>query len=138
MKEREFIVERDGRRIYTVLRTEEGEGKRPVLILSHGYGGDGRGEEGFARYFAERGFLTCAVDFPGGGRGSRSDGETWEMSVLTEAKDLNAIIDHFKTDDRFNRIFLWGASQGGFVSSYVAGQRPQDVAAMVLEFPAFA
>ena len=60
-----------------------------------------------------------------------------EMSVLTEAEDLNVIIDHFKADERFDRIFLWGASQGGFVSSYVAAHRPQDVAAMVLEFPAF-
>ena len=73
----------------------------------------------------------------GGGFGSKSDGTMLEMSVLTEAEDLNAIITHFQTDDRFSCIFLWGASQGGFVSSYVAARRPEDVAAMVLEFPAF-
>lgn len=57
--------------------------------------------------------------------------------MLTEAEDLNAIMDHFKGDDRFTQIFLWGASQGGFVSSYVAARRPVDVAALMLEFPAF-
>ncbi len=139
MKEREFIVERDGKRIFTVLRAEEGEGKRPVLILSHGYGGDGRGEEGFARYFAERGFLTCAVDFAGGGRGSRSDGETWEMSVLTEARDLCAVMDALKMLDEADgeRLFLFGESQGGFVSTVAASGRPDEVAGLAALFPAY-
>ena len=46
------------------------------------------------------------------------------------------MIDYFKDDPRFSCIMLWGASQGGFVSAYVSDQRPDDVAAVVLEFPA--
>lgn len=43
-----------------------------------------------------QGFATYNFDFCGGGFGSRSAGTMLEMSVLTEAEDLNAIIDHFK------------------------------------------
>ena len=59
-----------------------------------------------------------------------------DMSVLTEAADLNAVIDLFKADPRFSCILLWGASQGGFVSAYVSASRPDDIRAAVLEFPA--
>ena len=122
-----------------MLRRPEGEGKFPVLILCHGYGGDSRGEEGFARYFAERGFASLAVDFAGGGHGSRSDGETWEMSVLTEARDLSAVMDGIREADFADpgRVYLWGESQGGFVSSIAAADRPDDVAGLIALFPAY-
>ncbi len=139
MIERELWFEREGKRIYTILRRQECEKKQPVLILSHGYGGDSRGEEGFARYFADRGFASVAVDFCGGGHGSRSDGETREMSVLTEARDLAAVIDGVKALDFADpsRICLWGESQGGFVSSVVAAMKPDEIAAAALLFPAY-
>ena len=49
------------------------------------------------------------------------------------------VIDHFRNDERFDneRIFLMGASQGGFVSTYVAGKRPEDVAGLVALYPAY-
>ena len=59
-----------------------------------------------------------------------------DMSVLTEAADLDAVIDHFRGDGRISEICLWGASQGGFVSAYVSSRRPGDIKAVVLEFPA--
>lgn len=123
--------------IYGILEIPKTDDPAPLIILSHGFGGSHSGNQDYADYFLDQGFATYNFDFCGGGFGSKSAGTMLEMSVLTEARDLNAIIDHFKTDDRFDRIFLWGASQGGFVSSYVAAQRPEDVAAMVLEFPAF-
>lgn len=123
--------------IYGILNIPETESPVPLIILSHGFGGTHDGNNDYADYFLGQGFATYNFDFCGGGFGSKSAGTMLEMSVLTEAQDLNAIIDHFSADDRFNKVMLWGASQGGFVSSYVAAKRPQDVAAMVLEFPAF-
>ena len=123
--------------IYGILQLPETDGPVPLVILSHGFGGTLDGNRDCADYFVGQGFATYIFDFCGGGSGSRSAGTMLEMSVLTEARDLDAIIDRFKADARFDRIFLWGASQGGFVSSYAAARRPEDVAAMVLEFPAF-
>ena len=57
------------------------------------------------------------------------------MSVLTEAEDLNCVLNYFKP--HYSTIFLWGASMGGFISSYVAAHRPQDVKALAIEFPAY-
>ena len=123
--------------LYGELTVPGGEGPAPLVILSHGFGGNGMGNQSYADYFLAQGLAVFNFDFCGGGFGSRSDGTMQQMSVLTEAGDLNAVLDHFAADERFDRIFLWGASQGGFVSAYVAGRRPDDVAALVLEFPAF-
>lgn len=109
----------------------------PLVILSHGFGGNRYGHQDYADYFLAQGLATFNFDFCGGGREIQSDGTMLEMSVLTEAQDLSAIMDHFKADPRFDRLLLWGASQGGFVSAYVAAQRPEDVAALMVEYPAF-
>ena len=133
----ELVLRGSMGKIYGELRLPEGSGPLPLVILSHGFGGNHAGHQDYADYFNSRGLATYSFDFCGGGVDSRSDGTMLEMSVLTEAKDLCAIVDHFRGDERFDRIFLWGASQGGFVSACVAARRPRDVAAMVLEFPAF-
>lgn len=80
-----------------------------------------------------------AFDFRGGGRESQSDGEMTDMSVLTEASDLNAVLDSIKEEDfvQADNIALFGESQGGFVSAYVAGKRPDDVKNLILLYPAF-
>lgn len=122
--------------LYGILTLPEGEGPVPLIILSHGFGGNHAGNQDYADYFVSQGFATFNFDFCGGGWGSKSAGTMLDMTVLTEAEDLNAVIDHFKDDPRFSCILLWGASQGGFVSAYVSAQRPEDVKAIVLEFPA--
>ena len=123
--------------LYGELQIPGGEGPWPLVIMSHGFGGTHAGHQDYANYFSSRDLATFSFDFCGGGFGSKSDGTMLEMSVLTEAEDLSAVIDHFKGDGRFDRLLLWGASQGGFVSAYVAAKRPEDVAALMLEYPAF-
>ena len=122
--------------MYGELTVPEAEGPVPLVILSHGFGGNHGGNREYVDYFAKQGFAVYNLDFCGGGRGSKSAGTMLEMSVLTEAEDLNAAVDYFLADGRFSCIMLWGASQGGFVSGYVAAQRPEDIRALVMEFPA--
>lgn len=111
----------------------------PLVILSHGFGGNRRGVKGYAESFAEQGIAAYIFEFIGGGNHIKSDGKMTEMSVLTEAEDLIVILDNLKADARFKaeQIFLFGESQGGFVSTYVAAKRPADVAGLVLLYPAF-
>ena len=123
-------------KLYGVLTVPETDGPVPLIILCHGFGGNHDGNRDYADYFVSQGFATFNLDFCGGGFVSKSDGTMTEMSVLTEAEDLNAVVDYFLADERFSCILLWGASQGGFVSGYVAAQRPGDIRAAVLEFPA--
>lgn len=122
--------------IYGVLQVPETDKAVPLIILSHGFGGNHTFSQDYADYFTAQGFAVYNFDFCGGGYGSRSSGTMMDMSVLTEADDLNTVIDHFRNDSRFSSILLWGASQGGFVSAYVSALRPDDVKAVVLEFPA--
>ena len=119
--------------LYGILRTQSSA----LLILSHGFGGSHTNHQDYADFFFSKGMSVFNLDFCGGGLESKSDGSMLEMTVLTEAEDLRAVINHFKNDPRFTKLFLMGFSQGGFVSSYVAAKRPEDVAGLVLEFPAY-
>ena len=123
--------------LYGVLQMPEGEGPVPLVITCHGFGGNHRGALDYADYFAAGGYAVFSLDFCGGGLRSNSDGTMPEMSVLTEAADLNAVIDCFRDDPRFSGIFLRGESQGGFVASYVAAKRPDDINGLILEYPAY-
>lgn len=136
----EVWLERDGMRIYGRLYTPNAQqGRSPLVILSHGFGGSSEIVAAYAQAFAEAGIAAYVFDFIGGGPDSRSDGDTTEMSVLTEAADLNAVLDAMiaRDDVDTDRVFLFGESQGGFVSSYVAGMRPDEVAGLIALYPAY-
>ncbi len=135
----ELCFERDGLTIYGQVAMPAGEGPFPVVILSHGYGGNYTQGLSMAEAFAAKGVAAYTFDFNGGGNKSQSEGDSRDMSVLTEAEDLSAVIDGLaamaKIDE--NNIFLCGYSQGGFVSTYVAATRPEDIKALVAYFPAY-
>lgn len=129
----------DGRRIYGTLHIpEDGRDVHPLVIMSHGFGGAHWRLDQFASDFVQAGYLAYGFDFCGSAR-SQSDGNPLENSVLTEADDLNGVMDVLlqRPDVDRSRVCLFGRSQGGFVSSYVAAQRPADVRALVMFFPAF-
>ena len=114
--------------------------KYPVVIMSHGLGSRAEMVERakWPKAVTEKGFIAYAFDFCGGGMNSLSDGDFMEMSVLTEARDLNAVIDFVKSQAYADpdNLFLLGQSQGGFVSAITAASRPEEVKAMVLVYPA--
>ena len=53
------------------------------------------------------------------------------MSVLSEAEDLETVIDHFQKDERIEKILLMGKSQGAYVSTLVASKRPTEIAGLI-------
>ena len=97
----------------------------PLIILSHGFGGNMSSTRNDAITFTKAGYASFIFDYIGGGSSIKSDGQMTEMSVLTEAEDLNVVIDNLLEDERIsgNNVFLLGQSQGGFVSTYVAATR---------------
>ena len=111
----------------------------PLVIGCHGFNGSYSSKLDYARFLAEQGIAFYGFDFYGGSNTSMSGGTMEEMSVLTEAEDLMAVVCYFRKDPRFDpeRIVLWGHSQGGYVASYVAGAHPDWIKAMILLYPAY-
>jgi len=136
---KEITLERDGMKIWGELYLPEADTSLPLVICSHGFGGNHEHVKSYAEAFARNGIAAFAFDFIGGGYGSKSDGTMKEMSVLTEAADLCAVMDRMKELPEINpeQVFLLGASQGGFVASYVAGIRPDEVAGVIALYPAY-
>ena len=116
----------------------EGE-KLPIAIVSHGFMATQDTVKQYARALAELGYVSYIFDFNGGCVvNGKSDGKTTEMSVLTEVKDLECVIDYVTTLPYVNRdrLLLMGGSQGGFVSALTAARRRKQVEKLVLLFPA--
>lgn len=135
----ELTFKRGEYNIYGRLYLPGDQVKPPLVILSHGYNCDITSTEGFAQCLSHKGVAAYCYDFVGGCPTSRSGGKTTEMSVLTEAADLRAVIEGFKQDELIDpdRIFLMGFSQGGFVSTYAACSRPDDIRGLIPCYPAY-
>ena len=135
----ELSFYREGIRIYGELYMPKADGKVPVVILSHGLGVDHTVNADYAAAFAESGSAAFVFDFAGGSLTSLSDGQPEDMTVLTEAADLNAVIDEVRNLEFIdeNKVFLFGESQGGFISTYVAANRPEDIAGLIALYPAY-
>ena len=138
-EEKNFHRNSDNKKIYGELYIPNNSyDEFPLVVLSHGFGSSMSSLSGLAQTICKQGFATFAYDFVGGGTGIKSDGQMTEMSVLTEVSDLNTVLDELLKDERINQdnIFLLGQSQGGFVSTYVAGTR-EDIKGLVDYYPAF-
>lgn len=138
---REIWCENNGNRIYGEAYIPVADGKFPLVICSHGMGTNHKAGAGYARNYAEKGFAAYTFDFPGGSNRDNenlSDGDPLEMSVLTEASDLEAILSTALTWDFVDTayVFLQGGSQGGLVSTIVGLDHQDEIAGMILLYPA--
>lgn len=110
----------------------------PVAIVCHGFMATQKSVRGYTRELAQMGYAAYCFDFCGGSlwRG-KSDGATTDMSVLTEVKDLEAVIRYARSlPYTGDRLLLMGCSQGGFVSALTAAKHPDLVQKLVLFYPA--
>lgn len=135
-----FLCSRDGLAIRGTEYRPAGS-NLPAAIVSHGFMANQSTVRHYTRYLAKAGYAAYCFDFNGGSvMGSKSDGKTTDMSVLTEVMDLEAVIDHvlrLPYIDRSKGVLLMGCSQGGFVSALTATKRKTQVSHLVLLYPAF-
>lgn len=136
---RELLLESDGQRIYGKLWLPEGEGEHPLVILCHGLGVTHRSCVNYAEALSEQGVAAYCFDFRGGGDGSASEGAVKDMTLLTEIADLEAVLSAAADWESIDpdRVALMGFSQGGLVSALMAARHPDQVAGLVLCYPAF-
>ncbi len=118
--------------------------KLPTIIMSHGLNNSADRFDDLANYFAQNGYAVFAFNFAGGSqpkdKNAASSGiNSKDCTVLTEVRDLNAIMDYVKTLDFVDtdNLFLFGQSQGGWISTYVAGERASEVKGLLCYFPAY-
>lgn len=146
MKEKSIVQEefelrnRRGQVIRGIIFRPSEEGTEyPAVIFSHGFGADYRELMHHGPGYAENGIVCVFFDFCGGGTGSLSDGTMADMTVLTEAEDLDAVIDAVLALPYVKKesLFLQGESQGGLVSAIVGCRRTEDVKGLILWYPAF-
>ena len=134
-------VESGGHTLYGELMLPQNRsGKLPTIICSHGFNGSYRYYRGsVGMCLAMSGFAVYCFDFYGGSVHGKSGGKMTEMSVFTERDQLNDVIAKIRTMDFADpeHLFLWGESQGGFVTAITAAQHNDDVRAIVLFYPAF-
>lgn len=138
-EQREIEVRNQGQRIYGIaFIPQTGAETVPLVICAHGLGGSYQSNLAYAEQLASHGLATYCFDFRGGG-GSRSEGSTTEMSVMTEVSDLEAILEAAREWDFVNasQMVLLGTSQGGITSAIAAARHADDVAGVVLMYPAF-
>ena len=133
-----FSCERDGLTIKGTVFLPKGKTDCPIAVISHGFMANQMFSQIHAQNLAKMGYAAFCFDFCGGTLVGSSDGDSTDMSVLTEAADLKAVIEFAKeqsyTDE--NELVLLGCSQGGFVSAIVAAEMKEEVDALILLYPA--
>ena len=112
------------------------KGSFPLLIFSHGYGYNMSYIE--QEKLALNGICVYQFDFCGGNPHSKSEGNSTEMSVMTEADDLECVINELKNKDFVdkNKIYLSGCSLGGLVSIIVGERLQNEIKGLFLYCPA--
>lgn len=113
----------------------------PLVVCSHGLCSAPDDVAPVAQALARLGLAAYCPSFRGGGPGSV--GDMTRMSVMTEVVDLEAVLTAARTATGGwevvdpGRIVLLGQSQGGEVSAVTAARHPEQVAGLVLWYPAF-
>lgn len=117
--------------------------KYPIAIVSHGFTGNYTDMEGYCRDFAGIGYLAFCFSFCGGGQkgepaASKSDGESTDMTVLTEVEDLQAVMRYAQSLPYADadQLVLAGYSQGGLVSGLTAARCGDTVRRLIMISPA--
>lgn len=133
-----FQCTRDGLTIRGVEYRRKDGNRQPIVILSHEFMTNRLFVSRYARMFAELGYAAFTYDFCGGCVVGSSGGRSRDMTVFTECRDLEAVMDYARsreyTDER--PVTLLGCSQGGLVSGLVAARHPEQIGMLILLYPA--
>ncbi len=133
------VTKENGQVVRGLIYRPDAEGEFPVAIFSHGFGSNFHELMHHGNGYAENGIICVFFDFCGGGMESTSDGSMLEMTVMTEANDLVAVMESIKCLPYVNKdsVYLQGESQGGFVSAIVGLAYHEEVKGLILWYPAF-
>lgn len=127
--------------IYGIAYIPDTDTKVPLVIFSHELGNNHESGIRYVERLTQNGYAAYVFDFRGGSAPetqNRSSGTSHEMSVRTEASDLEAVLEAAKNWSFVDsgRIFLLGGSQGGLVTIITGSRHQDEIAGMMLMYPA--
>ena len=131
-----LFIEGDHGKLAAVLQNPDSNSKCPIVIICHGFMSkkDFPLLENLANDLEAAGIASIRFDFNGHGE---SEGRFQDMTVPNEIEDAKKVFNFVKDMNRFSSISIAGHSQGGVVSSMVAGELGADnIKAVALFAPA--
>ena len=137
-KTADFKIDGPNGKLVGILQTPNSLTSFPLVIFSHGFTGNKNGtiEVEIAKRLEKIGIASIRFDYDGHGE---SGGDFQSMTVPKEIEDLKAIYSYATTLDGVTSISLAGHSQGGVVTSMVAGDLgKKKIKSVVLMSPAAA
>lgn len=114
-------IDGDHGKLSAVIQTPDGKKNFPLVIICHGFTGDKNNAivKDLADELENRGMASIRFDFNGHGD---SEGNFQDMTVLNEIEDAKKVYDYAAKIPGVTSISIAGHSQGGVVSSMVAGE----------------
>ncbi len=112
--------------------------KLTTVIMCHGLNANCDGMGIMAKELVQYGYACYCPDFYGGSNLTKSGGKMKEMSILTEQRDLLAILEAIQKIDYVDteNIFLYGESLGGAVLTATAPLIQDQIQGVCLSYPA--
>lgn len=138
MVEKDITITRDGLRLAAKVSIPNTE-KYDVVVLAYGFVGmmDPKVNDllpVLAEKLQAKGMATVRFDFNGHGL---SEGPLDNMSIYNELEDYHAVLQYvFDNLKGMEHLYLVGHSQGGVLSSMMAGFYPDKVSKLVIMSPA--
>lgn len=127
--------------LYGELTCPAEDGKYPAVILCHGFNGHYSDFPVECERFASCGYVCYSFDFCGAQSSGKSAGRAaGAYTPYTMVEDLKAVIADIKALENVGgQMFLFGGSQGGFITGLTAADAEirNQVTAIALYFPAF-
>lgn len=133
---RNVWIDGDHGRLSAVVQTPDGKDKFPLVIICHGFTGnkDSKLLTSLADYLEADGIASIRFDFNGHGE---SEGRFQDMTVLNELEDAKHVYEYARDMRGVTSVSIAGHSQGGVVTSMVAGELgAKNIKAVALMAPA--
>lgn len=129
-------IQGDHSKLAGVLQTPDGKTSYPLVLLLHGFTGDKENAviADTANKLEKMGIASLRIDFNGHGQ---SEGDFQDMTVPNEIEDAKRAFAYARALPAVTDIAIAGHSQGGVVTSMVAGELGEEqVKCIVLMAPA--
>ncbi len=118
---RNVWIDGDHGRLSAVIQTPDGQNSYPLVVICHGFTANKNQPMlvKLADYLEAAGIASIRFDFNGHGE---SEGRFQDMTVPNEIEDVKHVIEYARDMRGVTSVSVAGHSQGGVVTSMVAGQ----------------